>query len=228
MIRGFIFGSQGALTFSIIEIIVVFVFNRRFGKKMKSDPLVIKIIVTAIILPVMLVATWKLLLGYNSGAQRSKVDLSLLYQLTEEKLDEVVPLLGEREGILGYEEKKYDNMQLNRHYAYYLRMNSNGEYQLGSVNFYVYKYADEETARDNMWLFDHLIYDYYGRGEIEAYLGRSVIDRSVDTFYLGSTHRNIDSTVRVGSYIIMLGESTHSRYLNNPLANDVFRILIGE
>ena len=228
MIRGFIFGSQGALTISIIEIIVVLVFNRRFGKKMKPDPLVIKIIVTAIILPVMLVATWKLLLGDNSGAQRSRVDLGLVYQLTEEKLDEIVPLLGERAGVLGLRELNTDSVRLNGYYAYYKRMNSNGEYQLGSVNFYVYKYADEETAKNNFWLFDHYIYDYYSMGDIEVYLGRSVIVRGADTFYLGGTDRYVDSTVRVGSYIIMLSERTYNRYLNNPLANDVLRILIGE
>ncbi|MCL2046901.1 MAG: hypothetical protein FWG88_11020 [Oscillospiraceae bacterium] len=226
MLRGFIFGSAGAMLFTIIEIITVIVLYHRYKKKIetKSGGMILPVAILLCI--AMVVFTWMFLLGRNSGAQRSKVDRSLISELTEETLENSLGILSKTNGISNYRELS-ENMNFQKGYtAFYHRIGLDGERMLGFVTVSIYRHKDTETAKSRMRLsfykFNH--YDY---GDNEAYLGRAVIERGADTFMLGGTARYIRTEIRVGRYVISISESTDSYSLNDLKTNDVLKILNG-
>ncbi|MCL2046915.1 MAG: hypothetical protein FWG88_11090 [Oscillospiraceae bacterium] len=226
MLRGFIFGSAGALLFTIIEIIVAIVVYRRYKKKSESISKGILLPVVILLCIAIVIFTWKGLLGDNSGTTRSKVDLSLVSGLTEAVLASNIHLLAELDGMSNYMEYNENNNFLKAYCALYHRIGLDGERMLGLVTIDIYLQKDAETAKSRLML-NYSRFDHYDYGENEAYLGRAEIVRGVDTFMLGGTGRYIRTEIRVGRYVISISERTHSYLLSDLRTNDVLKILNG-
>ena len=229
MLRGFIFGSLGAMLFTVIEIILVIVLYSRYIKKVESKAESIPFPVLIPLCIAMVFFTWRGLLGRNSGAQRSRVDLSLISELTEASLENSLDTLAKINGISNYRELG-ENRNFQKGYrAVYHRIGLDGKRMLGSgrVTIDIDLQKDAETALARMYLNDYYKYDHYNFGENEAYLGRAVIVRGADTFMIGGTARYIVTEIRVGRYIISMSESTQSYLLNDLRTNDVLKILNG-
>jgi len=226
MLRGFIFGSAGALLFTVIEIIAVIVLYHKYKKKIESISGGMLRFVTILLCIALVIFTWVFLLGENSGAQRSRVDRSLISELTVESLEKSLGILAGIDGISNYRELRENRNFQKKYSAFYHRINLDGERMSGFVTISIYMQQDAETAISRMYLYDYK-YDYYNFGETEAYLGRAVIIRGADTFMLGGTDRYIRTEIRVGRYVIGISERTHSYLLNDLRTNDVLKILNG-
>jgi hypothetical protein len=233
MVRGFIFGSQGALLFSVIGIcfIVRACFKVVKGKRLSEK--VFSAVVAIFVCLVFVISTWIALVSRDSGAQRSRVDRNLIAELTEEKIDEGLEVLSEHEWVGIYSERNGDfehvrsyGFNYKRPTAGYERPTARYERLTGSVNFFMFVYETEEAAKLQTRLSNYK-FDYYRLNENEAYLGRSIIPRSPDTFLVGGSSRYIRTVIRVGRYVLLFNENTHSRYLNDLSTNDVLRILAG-
>jgi hypothetical protein len=226
MIREIIFASPGALIFTAIVIILTIMIYHRVLKKKYFNEKASLVIVTVLVCLVLILSTWIVVARRYTGAERSRVDRGLIAELTEEKIDLNLPKLSEHEWVWDYREND-GGFEHVRSYGFdYRRPTAPYEEPTGTVSFFMFVYKTEEAARRNIRSYDYK-YDYYKINGNDAYLGRSVITRSADTFFVGGTGRFVMTRIRVGRYVLIILEDTFSNHLNDLKTNDVLRILAG-
>ena len=215
-----------ALILSAIEIILVIFLYVHFADSKPIIPKYVKGIVSACICISLIIPTWAILISKNDGVLRSKVDLELIASLTEEKLESNLPILASHIWVGLYQRNQIDDNTFY-HSMYYRRRNEMGEYTLGSVDISIRVIKNEVITSEKLQKpsgnFDHYVF-----GSTEAYVGRPVVNRNYDTFFIPDSQRWIYTYIWVGKYFIRVSEHNYQDQLNDLRTNDVLRILNGE